>query len=105
MDSQNTTENLSQYPDPEESGLSFPWLTHYQPVPAENLSASLEPLIHEGFIPQQETFVGISSSGYSLRSQRSTSIILPNEAVTLPSAVLEDSQDDSDFNESNDEVE
>lgn len=104
MDSQNQ-EHISQYPDPEESGLSLPWLARYQPVPAESISVRHAPNIHEGFITQQETLAGTSTSGYSLRSQRSSSILPAEEGVALPSAVLEDSEEDSDFNESNDEVE
>lgn len=102
MDSQNIQEHISQYPDPEESGLSFPWLAHYQPVAVESISARHEPIIHEGFIPQQETFVGTSMSDYSLRS---SSALLAEEAIALPGVVLEDSDEDPDFNESNDEVE
>lgn len=95
--------DVSQYPDPEQSGLSFPWLDQYQPVPAENLSTRPQPIIHEGFVPQQNSIM--ATAGYGLRSHRRSSILLAEEGLLEPSAVLEDSEDDPEFVESDVEAE
>jgi hypothetical protein len=96
-------DDVSQYPDPEQSGLSFPWLDQYQPVPAEMLSASPWPLIHEGFIQQQNQHT--AAAGYGLKNHRRSSISLAEEGLPEPSAVLEDSDNDHEFFESDAEAE
>lgn len=64
-------DHLSQYPDPEQSGISLPWLDRYQPGAAENISTGLHPM------PQ-------ASVRYPTQSR----------------AVLEDSDNDSDCGQS-----
>lgn len=96
-------DDLSQYPDPEQSGLSFPWLDQYQPVPAEMLSASSHPLIHEGLIQQQNQHK--ATAGHGLRNHRRSSIMLAEEGLLEPSAVLGDSDNDPEFSESDVEAE
>jgi hypothetical protein len=93
----------SQYPDPEQNGLSFPWLDQYQPVPAEMLSSTPQPLIYEGFIQQQ--YPNIATEGYGLRSHRRSSILLAEEGLLEPSAVLENSEEDPEFFDSDDGAE
>ena len=100
---QGNQDDLSQYPDPEKSGLSFPWLDQYQPVAAESLSARLQPIVHEGFIPEQDE--DASTAGYGLRGHHRSSILLPEEGLLEPSAVLDDSDEDPEFVNSDVEAE
>jgi hypothetical protein len=98
-----STEQDSQYPDPEQSGLSFPWLDKYQPVPADALAARLAPIVHEGFVPEQDELA--SPSGHALRNYRRPSFRAAEDGFGQPSAVLEDSEDDPEFVESEMEAE
>lgn len=100
---QGVQDDLSQYPDPEQSGLSFPWLDRYQPVAADSLSARLQPIVHEGFVPEQDEDAAMA--GYGLRSHRRSSILLAEEGLLEPSAVLEDSDEDPEFVDSDVEAE
>lgn len=100
--SQDNQEYFSQYPDPEQSGLSFPWLDQYQPVAAERFSARQQPIIHEGFVPQDDA--SSPKSGYGLRSRHKSSIMLAEEGLLTPHAVLEDSEEDPDFVETDNEA-
>jgi len=95
-------DDVPQYPDPEQSGLSFPWLEQYQPVPAKILSASSRPITHEDSIQQQNQHT--VAAGYGLRNHRRSSILLAEEGLLEPSAVLEDSDNDPEFFESDVEV-
>jgi hypothetical protein len=90
-----TQEHRSQYPDPEESGLAFPWLDQYQPVDAAALSSRLQPIVHEGFISTENR--PAATSRYSLRNHRTPSYKLAEEGLLRPSAVLEDSEEDPEF--------
>jgi hypothetical protein len=103
MDNASGNQDVSQYPDPEQSGLSFPWLDQYQPVPAEILSVSSRPLTHEGVIQQHNQHT--AAAGYGLRNHRRSSILLAEEGLHEPSAVLEDSDNDPEFFESDLEAE
>ena len=95
--------HVSQYPDPEQSGLSFPWLNQYQPVAADNLSARLQPIIHEAFVPHDDG--STATAGSYLQTRRRSSIMLAGEGSLEPSAVLRDSEEDPDFVESSIEAE
>lgn len=92
---QDTPEQVSEYPDPEESGLSFPWLDQYHPVPAETFSTRPQPIVHEGFVPQDDG--SMMTSVYGLRNRRRSSLLLPEEGFPGQNAVLENSGDDSEF--------
>ncbi|KAF7510876.1 hypothetical protein GJ744_005706 [Endocarpon pusillum] len=92
---QDNQGDLSQYPDPEQSGLSFPWLDRYRPVAAESLSARPQHIVHEGFVPEQDE--DATTAGYGLRVNRRSRILLPEEGLLEPSAVLEDSDEDPEF--------
>lgn len=100
---QSNQGDLSQYPDPEQSGLSFPWLDQYQPVAAESLSARPQPIVHEGFVPEQDE--DATTARYNLRGHRRSSILRPEEGLLEPSAVLEDSDEDPEFVNSDVEAE
>lgn len=100
---QGIQEDLSQYPDPEQSGLSFPWLDQYQPVAADSLSARPQPIVHVGFVPEQDE--DVATTGYGLRGHRRSSILLAEEGILEPSAVLEDSEEDPEFVDSDLEAE
>ena len=102
MDDHQTQAQDSQYPDPEESGLSFPWLDQYQPVDAAELTSRLQPIVHGGFIAQDKS---PPAPGYSLRNHPTPSYKLARGGLYQQSAVLEDSEEDSEFIESNNESE
>lgn len=87
-------EPVSQYPDPEQSGLTFPWLDQYQPVAAEQLSARLQPIVHEGYVPRENG--SSSASTYHLRGHpRPTMLAMEDDLHS--NAVLEDSEEDPEF--------
>ncbi len=102
-DQWESQEQVPQYPDPEQSGLSFPWLDRYEPVAAERLSTRPQPIVHEGFVPEYDGSPALS--GYNFRNGRRSSIILAEEGLLQPSAVLEDSEEDPEFVESDVEEE
>lgn len=99
MDSHRETDehDISHYPDPEESGLNFPWLDQYQPVAAESLSTRLPPLIHDGYIPQE--------NGSTSALPNEFRHLIPQEEIFKPSAGPEDPDQDPDFMETDAEAE
>ena len=105
MGSHHETEehDVSQYPDPEQSGLNFPWLDQYRPVAAESLSTRLQPLIHEGYIPHENG--STSHSRYDFRDRHRSRFLMPEEEILNPSAVLEDSEEDPEFMDTDAETE
>ncbi len=89
-----TEEHVSQYPDPEQSGLTFPWLDQYQPVAAEQLSARLQPTLHDGHVPRENE--STSAAAYHLRDHQRPSM-LRTEEDPHSSVMLEDSEEDPEF--------
>jgi hypothetical protein len=105
---QHSPDDSSQYPDPEHSGLSFPWLDQYQPVAADGLSTRLQPIVYEGYIPEDNLPEGDGFSGtqgYGLRNRWRKSTVLVEDDLPGPSAILEDSDEDPEFEESDIEAE
>lgn len=92
---QESQEQVSQYPDPEQSGLSFPWLDQYQPMAAEHLATRLQPIVHEDLVSEDDE--SAENSGYRLGRRRRSSIMLAAEETFQPSIVLEGSEEDPDF--------
>ena len=83
----------SQYPDPEQSGLSFPWLHQYQPVTAESLSSRLHSIAHEDSIEQDDD----SNATPRSRLRNYERSRFSEDDVLQPSAVLEDSEEDPEY--------
>ena len=100
---QESEQHVSQYPDPEQSGLNFPWLDQYQPVAAEHLSTVRESLSHGSSVSQGDA--PTSTSRYNLRDRRRSSLVLAEDVHFRPSAVLEDSEGDPEFLDTDGEVE
>lgn len=102
MDSHLTGGHTSLYPDPEESGLSFPWLHRYQPVDAAELTGRLCSPSGDGpDLPQVESH---PTARYGLRKRRSPSNKFAREEDQQQQSVgTDESEGDLEFTESNDE--
>lgn len=99
-ENQDTEEHVSQYPDPEHSGLSFPWLDQYQPVAEDDLCGRAH---SRGFVPPEDEVT--TPIRYGLRNRGNSSALMGEEGISHPSAVLEDCEDDPDFLETDDDTE
>lgn len=97
MDTQQDSQHdVSQYPDPEQSGLSFPWLDQYRPVAAENLSRRLYAIAHEDSTQEDDESIRTSRSGVRNRERSGFS----EDDLLRPSTVVEDSEEDPEYAES-----
>lgn len=96
-------DRVSQYPDPEQSGLSFPWLDQYQPVAADNLSVGPQFIIYEGFVPRED--VPTTTADHGLENPTTTSSLPVEDGLPQSSAALQDSDEDLVFGETDGEAE